>query len=250
MYLIAASMSPGLLALYIISGLFLPIFLWMIFTSFKVNSTYNKYAKVQSQKGITATEATRRILDVNGLANVNVDKCPGKLSDHFDPRNNTIYLSESTCQSTSIAAIGVAAHEVGHALQYATNYAPVKMRTALVPAVNFTSKLSMPLLLISILFEIIAYGTNLMAISNFFLILAICCYGVYCIFTLITLPTEYNASKRAKVQLYECGVLEKNEIAQASKVLNAAANTYLASFALSLVQFSRLLLVFFSRRSK
>lgn len=236
--------------LYIISMLFIPIFIWMIYTSIKVNTTFNKYSKCLSQKNVPAHVAARRILDKNGLTDVNIDRCQGKLTDHYDPRNNTVYLSDATYDSSSIAAIGVASHEVGHALQYANEYKPVKVRTALVPAVNFTAKISFPLLLLSIVFELIAYGTKLMAISNLFLILAICCYAVYTLFTLITLPTEYNASKRAKMQLVECEILDATEVKQVSKVLSAAAATYLASFALSLVQLARLLMILFSRRRR
>ncbi len=251
MTILSAQLTTFELAIYIMAGLFLPVFIWMIYTGIKVNTTFRKYNKVMAQSGVNAFQAARILLDRNGLSNVQVQVCHGSLTDHYNPQNNTVYLSQATAYSTSIAAIGVAAHEVGHAIQYAQDYLPVKIRTALVPIVNFASRLSFPFILIAILLESLAYANVMsMQISNFFLFLAILCYIVYCLFSFITLPAELNASKRAKQQLRESGVLAMDEVKTTSKVLTAAAMTYISSFVLSLVQLARLLVVFMSRRNR
>lgn len=250
MTILSAQLSTFELAIYIMAGLFLPVFIWMIVAGINVNTTFRKYNKIQAQSGVNAMQAARILLDKNGLSNVQVHVCQGSLTDHYNPQTNTVYLSQATAYSDSIASIGVAAHEVGHAIQYAQDYLPVKIRTALVPVVNFTSKLSFPFILIAILLETLAYANVLsMQVSNFFLFLAILCYMMYCLFAFITLPAELNASKRAKQQLRECGILTMEEVKTTSKVLTAAAMTYVSSFVLSLVQLSRLLVVLMSRRN-
>lgn len=249
--ILSAGISPFYIVVAVLSALFLPVMIWMIFTSIKVNTTYNRYARVAAQSGMTAGQAARAILNSRGLDVVDIRLCAGKLTDHYDPRDNTVYLSEATYNSTSIAAIGVAAHEVGHALQYAEEYKPVKIRTALVPVVNFTSRLTFPLILIAIVLEALAYAMNWsLTISNLFLALALLCYFVYALFTLITLPTEFNASSRAKQILAEENILSEQELQGTSKVLRAAAMTYVASFVMSLVQVARILLILLSRRSR
>ncbi|MEG1535433.1 MAG: zinc metallopeptidase [Clostridia bacterium] len=247
--MLIGQISTFYMVVSIIAGLFLPVMIWMFYTSFHVNAVFHKYNQRQAESCFTARHAVEKVLQEKGMFDINIETCQGKLTDHFDPTNNTIYLSQTTADSSSVAALGVAMHELGHAMQYADNYAPVKIRTALVPAVNFTSKLSFPLILLSMFFEIFAYGSSVMKVSNFFLILALVCYGTYCIFTLITLPTEFNASKRAKQTLLDCNICNQDEIKDVSKVLSAAASTYVASFAVSLIQVARLLMILLSRRN-
>lgn len=237
------------LILTIIAICFFPLLLWMMIASISVKTTYNRYSTVEAQSGLTAQEAARKILDANGLINVHIESCPGMLTDHYDPRVNTVYLSQATISSKSLAAIGVAAHEVGHAIQHAEDYAPVKMRTALVPVVNFTSRLITPLMLMGLIFELIAYTVNF-NLSAIFFMAALICYGAYALFTFITLPCEYNASKRARVQLAECSILTDEELEAAKKVLSSAAKTYLVSFFISLAQVARILLLLLSTRRR
>ena len=226
----------------------LPLFIWMIIASISVRSTYAKYNNFPSACGMSAQQAARKILDINGLFDVQIAKCSGMLSDHYDPRNNTVYLSASTFNSSSIAAIGVAAHEVGHAIQHAEGYAPIKLRGMLVPVVNVVSRLITPLLLIGIIFEFIAISNA--SISVYFYFGALICYAAYALFTFITLPCEYNASSRAKKQLVECDILTQEEVATAGKVLSSAAKTYLISFFMSLAQVARILLLVISARNR
>ena len=222
------------LIVLIIAYASIPLFLWMIFASISVRTTYSKYNVIPASCGMSAEQVARKILDVNGLFEVNICKCAGMLSDHYDPRNNTVYLSASTINSTSVAGIAVAAHEVGHAIQHAEGYAPIKLRG--------------PLLILGISFELIAInGTR---ISIYFYFGALICYVLYALFTFITLPCEYNASSRAKKQLVECGILTPDEVNTASKVLSSAAKTYLISFFLSLAQVARILLLLLSARNR
>lgn len=233
------------LILLIVSLCFLPALLYMMFSSIKVNTTFKKYNSEHSKSNLTGAEVARKILNQAGLYNVRIEPCKGHLTDHYDPRCDVVYLSESTFSSTSVAALGVAAHEVGHAIQYATNYVPVKMRTALVPILNVSSKFTFPLLMFSILLELLI-GFNV--VSNTFLAIAVAIYGLYALFTFITLPVEYNASSRAKKYLLQCNILDSEEIKGTAAVLSAAAQTYLASFIFSFIQFLRLLLLLLSRR--
>lgn len=228
-----------------LSCLFFPVLLWGIWAGIRVNTVYKKYHQTTSLNRFTGAETARRILDSEGLHDVPVYKCKGSLTDHFDPKSNAVFLSESTYDSVSIGALGVAAHEVGHAIQYAKGYAPMKIRAVLVPILNISSKISMPLLLFSILLEIIM-GFN--AISNLILTIAVGVYFLSMLFSLITLPVEYNASRRAKKLLLTNGIIYDSESQGVSKVLNAAAQTYVASFVLSLVQLARMLLILLSRR--
>ncbi|MDE6275422.1 MAG: zinc metallopeptidase [Clostridia bacterium] len=226
----------------------IPLFLWMIFASISVRTTYSKYNLIPASCAMSAGQAARKILDINGLFDVNIGKCAGMLTDHFDPRNNTVYLSQATINSSSLAAIAVAAHEVGHAIQHAEGYAPIKLRGALVPVVNVVSRMITPLLLIGIIFEFIAVaGTR---ISVYFYFGALICYVLYALFTFITLPCEYNASSRAKKQLVECGILTQDEVKTSAKVLSCAARTYLISFFMSLAQVARILLILLSARNR
>ena len=234
------------LLIIILASLSLPLMFAMIFVSISVRSTFSKYNQTSASCGLTAQEVARKILDANGLYNVQIAGCSGVLSDHYNPKNNTVYLSTATINSNSIAAISVAAHEVGHAIQHANGYFPIKFRAALVPVVNFTSRLITPFLLLGILFEFIAIFT--VNVSYIFYLIALICYAFYCLFTLATLPCEYNASRRAKTQLSDLGLLADDEVAVASKVLGKAAQTYLLSFLYSLTQVARILLMLLSSR--
>ena len=223
-----------------------PLLAWSIYASIKVNKTYKQYSNVSAESGMTAKDVARKILDAEGLQCVDIQPCKGSLTDHYDPRNNTVYLSEATINSPSVAGIGVAAHEVGHAIQYAKKYVPVKVRGAIVPVLGFMSKLMMPLLLLNMLTLFIIPGSGT---SNIFLFVMIGIYAVNMLFSFVTLPCEFNASSRAKKLLFEHDILNEQEVAMTSKVLSAAAMTYVASFIMTFVQLLRLVLIFISRRN-
>lgn len=215
--------------------LVMPAVLFSIFASMKVNSTFKKYSKVRSSRGITGAEAARRVLDANGLYSVKIERVRGDLTDHYNPKNNTIYLSETVYDNPSAAAIGVASHEAGHAVQHAVGYTPIKIRAAIIPATRFGSMLAFPLILFGLLLE--ASGMIYLAY------LGVACFGLSTLFQLVTLPTEFNASRRALRAIESCGILAKDEISSARKVLSAAAMTYVAALAVSLMQLLRLLLM-------
>ncbi len=220
--------------LYLI--LVLPAVLFAMIASGMVNSTFEKYQKQRSLRGMTGAEAARRVLDANGLYSVAVRQVSGKLSDHYDPRDNTIYLSEAVHNSTSTAAIGVAAHEAGHAIQHAENYIPIKIRSAIIPATNIGSRLAIPLILIGLLFG--AYQGNYLLAY-----IGVICFSLTALFQLVTLPTEFNASSRAMKSLESNGILTGEELKGARKVLTAAAMTYVAALAVSLAQLLRILII-------
>ena len=233
-------------AIVVTTFMIFPLLAWSIFASIKVNKTYKQYSNIAANSGMTARDVARKILDEEGLQAVDIQPCRGSLTDHYDPRNNTVYLSETTIDSPSVAGIGVAAHEVGHAVQYARKYLPVKVRGAIVPVMGFMSKLMLPLLLINMITLFIIPGSGA---SNISLIIMIAIYAVNMLFTFVTLPTEFNASSRAKKLLEEHNILNEEELAMTSKVLSAAAMTYVASFIMSFVQLLRLLLILMSRRN-
>ena len=215
--------------------LVMPAVIFSLWASLKVNSTFKKYAQVRSSRGITGAEAARRVLDANGLYSVKIDRVRGDLTDHYDPRSNTIYLSDTVYNNPSAAAIGVASHEAGHAVQHAVGYVPIKIRTAIIPATRFGSMLALPLILFGLLLE--ASGMIYLAY------LGVACFGLSTLFQLVTLPTEFNASRRALEAIERNGILARDEIKDARKVLSAAAMTYVAALAVSLMQLLRLLLV-------
>ena len=224
--------------------LVLPCVLLSLWASTNVNSTFNKYSKQLSVRRITGAEAARRVLAANGVYGVRIDRVSGNLTDHFDPRTNVIRLSDSVYDSASTAAIGVAAHEAGHAVQYAQSYGPIKLRAAIIPVTNIGSKLAMPLILIGLLLSF-AEG-----FSFFFVYLGIACFGLSLLFQLVTLPVEFNASRRAMVALEEGGILTDEEQRGARKTLKAAALTYVAATATALAQLLRLILLFGGRRRR
>ena len=210
--------------------------------SAKVNSTYARYARVGARCGMTGAEAAKRLLNSQGIYDVTVRRVPGKLTDHYDPRNKTVNLSESVYGSTSIAAIGVAAHECGHAMQDAGGYVPLRVRGALVPVANFGAQISWPLILIGILFS---SGSSSMLIT-----LGILMFSLSVLFQLVTLPVEFNASSRAVNLLDRTGILAGQEVGQTRQVLSAAALTYVAAAAASILQLLRLLYLFGGNRRR
>lgn len=224
--------------------LVLPCILLSLWASSNVNSTFKKYSQQYSTRRLTGAEAARRVLSANGVHGVRIDRVSGNLTDHFDPKTNVIRLSDSVYDSTSTAAIGVAAHEAGHAVQYAQDYAPIKLRAAIIPLTNFGSKLAMPLILIGLLLSF-AEG-----FSFFFVYLGIACFGLSLVFQLVTLPVEFNASRRAMAAIEDGGLLTTEEQKGARKTLKAAALTYVAATATALAQILRLILVFGRRHRR
>ena len=217
--------------------LVLPAMLFAMWASLKVDLTYKKYNKVTNRRGITGAEAARRVLDANGLSNIRIEHISGDLTDHFDPAANVIRLSDSVYGSTSTAAIGVACHEVGHAVQHAVGYVPIKIRTAIVPITNFGSKLAVPLIIVGILLSYVSYFFTIVAYVG------LLCFALSTIFQLVTLPTEFNASKRAMQTIESMGLLYDDELKGARKTLTAAAMTYVAALAVSLAQLLRFLII-------
>ncbi len=219
--------------------LVLPCLILSLWASASVKSTFRKYAKHYCVRGITGADAAMRVLRNNGITNVRIERIAGDLTDHYDPRTNVIRLSESVYSSTSTAAIGVACHEAGHAVQYAKHYAPIKLRAAIIPITNIGSKLAMPLILLGILLPFLGYT---------FVYLGIACFGLSLVFQLITLPVEFNASRRAIRAIDEAGILTQQEMAGARRTLRAAAMTYVAATATALAQLLRLIQLFGGRR--
>ena len=213
--------------------LIIPAMLLGAFAQWKVSSTFNRYKKVESVRGFTASSVARRILDMNGLQNIRIERVRGNLTDHYDPAHDVIRLSDSVYNSSSIASIGVAAHEVGHALQYADGYIPIKMRNAIVPIANIGSTLSLPLIILGILIDM----SKLVNIG-------IIAFSLVAVFQFITLPVEINASNRALEVLDSQGYLNEDEMGGAKKVLSAAALTYVAALVTALAQLARLILLY------
>lgn len=204
--------------------------------SARVKSTYAKYNTVRSHSGITAAEAAQRILHGAGIYDVRIEQISGDLTDNYDPRTRVLHLSQSTCHSTSVAAIGVAAHECGHAIQDAKGYAPLRIRGAIVPVVNFGSALAWPIIIIGLL------------VGQFMVTFGIILFSLTVVFQLVTLPVEFNASSRALRILEDSHILYEEELGGARKVLSAAALTYVASTAATILQLLRLVLLFGRRR--
>lgn len=208
-----------------------------MWASGRVQGTFQKYSRVRSMTGMTGAEAAKRLLHSQGIYDVTVQPVKGQLTDHYDPRTKTVKLSEAVYHQTSVSAIGVAAHECGHAIQDNVGYVPIKLRGAFVPVANFSSKLSWPLILIGLVLG----ATSFIQIGIWMFVLAV-------LFQIITLPVEFNASGRAVHLLSEAGILQGQEIDQTKKVLSAAALTYVAAAAASILQLLRLILLFGGRR--
>ena len=216
----------------------LPFVILSLWASSNVNSTFHKYSKVHSIRRITGAEAAQRVLSANGVSGVRIERVRGNLTDHYDPRSNVIRLSDSVYSSTSTAAIGVACHEAGHAVQYAKNYAPIKLRAAVIPATNLGSKLAMPLILLGVLFSAFADASYTLVYAG------IACFGLSLVFQLITLPVEFDASRRAMHAISSVNILTEEEQRGAKKTLTAAAMTYVAATAVALMQLLRLIMIF------
>ena len=215
----------------------LPALIFTLWAQVKVNSSFNKYSQVMTSRRITGADAARRILDANGLRDVRIERIRGSMTDHYDPRANVIRLSDTVHDVASVAALGVAAHEAGHAIQHAKGYAPIKLRTAIIPVTRIGSMLSMPLFII-----------GLFLASDALLLVGIALYSAVTIFQLVTLPVEFNASSRALKTLEGQGILFGDELVGARRVLSAAAMTYVAALATSLLTLLRLFVLANGRR--
>ena len=220
----------------------LPCLLLAALASASVNSTFKRYSKQHSIRGITGEQAAERVLRRHGVSNVRIERTGGNLTDHYDPKANVIRLSDSVYASTSTAAIGVACHEAGHAVQYAQSYGPIKLRAAIIPVTNIGSRLAMPLILLGILFSALGNASYTLVYAG------IACFSLSLVFQLITLPVEFNASRRAMVAMEEAELLTNEELRGARKTLTAAAMTYVAAVAVAAAQLLRLILLFGGRR--
>lgn len=217
--------------------LVVPCIILALWAQHNVNSTFTKYSAVYSRRGITGAQAASIVLRRNGITNVRIEEIPGKLTDHYEPGANVIRLSNSVYHSTSVASIGVACHEAGHAVQYAKGYSPIRVRAAIIPLTRAGSALSLPLLLLGIILN-----------SQNLAIFGIALFGLSTLFQLITLPVEINASRRALAAIQDAGILYDDEYPMARKTLTAAALTYVAALAVSLAQLLRLIILFGGRR--
>ncbi len=219
--------------------LVLPAIILSLVAQSSVHSTYKKYAQIASRKGITGAQAALNVLRSNGINDVSIVPISGSLTDNFNPKTKQISLSEGVYASSSVAALGIACHEAGHAVQHATGYSPIKWRTAVLGAANIGSTLSMPLIILGFILS-----------SMLFVEIGIILFGFVVVFHLVTLPVEFNASRRAVKALESGGMLSSDELDGTKKVLRAAAMTYVASFAVSLAQFLRFILIFSSGRRR
>lgn len=209
-----------------------PLLLLTFAVQIKMKITYSKYSEIMNARGISGSEAARNILDSMGLRYVRIERVSGELTDHFDPRMNILRLSEKNYSGHSVAAVGVAAHEAGHAIQYAKNYVPVKLRAAVIPAVKFSSWLYIPMFVLGMFYSM-----------KLFVYIAMIVFGLTFLLQLITLPVEFNASRRAISIIESHGILESSEIPGVKKVLWAAAMTYVVAFLISLAQLIRIFLL-------
>nr|WP_330381727.1 zinc metallopeptidase [Clostridioides difficile] len=209
----------------------IPAILLTIYAQFKVSSTTNKYLRVNTRRGYTGEQKARRVLDSNGLYDVKIEMVRGHLSDHYDPRRKAVRLSEDVYYGTSITSVAVAAHECGHAIQHAKGYAPLQIRSSLVPVVNFASSISWFLIFLGFI------------MAGPFFKIGILLFSASVLFQIITLPVEFNASSRAIVQLGNLGIIDESESRQSRRVLSAAALTYVAAALVSILQLLRLLLI-------
>ena len=212
--------------------LLIPVLIFSLWAQASVTSTFSKYNKVRNARGMTGYDAARLILDRNGLYHVQIEHIKGNLTDHYDPKANVVRLSDSVYGTASVAAVGVAAHEAGHAVQYATNYGPIRLRMSIVSLTQFASRWSIYILMFGL---ILSYG--FLAQIGFWL------YAVVAFFQLITLPVEFNASRRAVEALNESASLSAEELSGAKRVLTAAAMTYVAALMSALVQLLRLWMI-------
>ena len=216
--------------------LVLPCVLFAFWAQAKVNGTFDRYSRVMNRRGLTGAQAAETVLRANGVTGVRIEYVAGKLTDHFDPRTNTIRLSASVYQSTSVASVGVAAHEAGHAVQYAVGYSPIRLRSAIVPLTQVGATAAMPLILMGL---VLNFGVLIK--------IGIAAFALATVFQLVTLPVELDASHRALEAIGSARLLDEDEYGMAKKTLSAAAMTYVAALAVSLAQLLRLLLIFGGR---
>lgn len=216
--------------------LVLPCVLFALWAQNRVNSTFSRYSKVHNLRGLTGAQAAEAVLRANGVTNVGIEYVSGKLTDHYDPRTNVIRLSSSVYSSTSVASVGVAAHEAGHAVQYAVGYSPIKLRAAIIPLTQVGATAAFPLILLGL---VLNFGA--------LIYVGIAAFALSTVFQLVTLPVELDASRRALQTIQQNGLLTADEYPMAKKTLNAAAMTYVAALAVSLAQLLRLLVIFGGR---
>ena len=229
----------------------LPVLALSGWASAKVNSTYSAYDKVENSSHMTGYDTAVRLLQRHGVTDISVNRVRGRLTDHYHPTKRQVNLSTSTYGSTSVAAVAVAAHEIGHVMQKKEGYFRYRLRTALVPIANLASRIALPLILVGILLDIFLFAATGSNAGQWIMYTGIILYSASTLFTLVTLPVELNASARAKKMLVEEGILREEELPGAKKVLSAAAMTYVASLLISLVYFLRylLLVLSFTRRN-
>lgn len=218
--------------------LLVPVIIFTIYAQAKVSSNYSRYSKIRTARGITGSQAAQQIMSANGIS-VPIEVIPGRLTDHYDPSKKVLRLSSAVAEGDSIASVAVAAHEVGHALQHAGGYVPIKIRGAIIPVVNISSKLAWPAIILGL---IVSSAGRLQEGDTIFMI-GIVLFAAVVLFHAVTLPVEFNASRRALAQLESLGIVYPEEKRGAKKVLSAAAMTYLAALAAALMQLIRLLLI-------
>lgn len=221
---------------YLIMILFIPVILFTFYAQIKVKTTYNKYSKVLSQRRITGAEAAKALLHKEGIYDVEIHSIPGNLTDHYDPRDNSLNLSHSVYAGTSVADIGIACHEVGHAIQHTRGYVPIKIRAAIIPITNFGAKFSSFFIMIGLMLSYFLSAEALWIAQ-----IGVALFSFSTLFQLVTLPTEFNASRRALEGIKSAGLLEHDEVKKSRKVLSAAAMTYVAALAMSLLELLRLI---------
>lgn len=230
--------------------LVVPALLFSLWASARVNSTFKKYSAIRNARGMTGAEAARAVLRANGVTDVRIEYVSGNLTDHYDPKNKVIRLSQDVYDAATPAAVGVAAHEAGHAAQYAANYLPIRIRAAIIPATNIGSKLSVPLIILGLLLPGLRIFAPYTEFFNLIAWIGVACYSLCVLFQLVTLPTEFNASRRAVAAIERCGLLLPEEQQGAKKVLKAAALTYVAALSASLAQLLRLIIIVGGRQRR
>ena len=230
--------------------LVVPALLFSLWASARVNSTFKKYSAMRNARGMTGAEAARAVLNANGVTDVRIEYVSGNLTDHYDPKEKVIRLSQDVYDAATPAAVGVAAHEAGHAAQYAANYLPIRIRAAIIPATNIGSKLSVPLIILGLLLPGLRIFAPYTEFFNLIAWIGVACYSLCVLFQLVTLPTEFNASRRAVAAIERCGLLLPEEQQGAKKVLTAAALTYVAALSASLAQLLRLIIIVGGRQRR
>ena len=230
--------------------LVVPALLFSLWASARVNSTFKKYSAIRNARGMTGAEAARAVLNANGVTDVRIEYVSGNLTDHYDPKEKVIRLSQDVYDAATPAAVGVAAHEAGHAAQYAAHYLPIRIRAAIIPATNIGSKLSVPLIILGLLLPGLRIFAPYTEFFNLIAWIGVACYSLCVLFQLVTLPTEFNASRRAVTAIERCGLLLPEEQQGAKKVLKAAALSYVAALSASLAQLLRLIIIVGGRQRR